>query len=193
MNCQNGQIRLKNKEEFEFPTQSVDGIVTKRGENRSEYSIIHKYYPMKLLISSGADTLLNDTDSWQHVENLIQRYFDDLENGVHIWTSFDLASAVIVDSSIKGKEKWSKRTIFYAIGQFSRFIKKNSRRIQVTCSSKTLRVIGFQRADKLIVLIVYNSTDLNIHANVIDGELKLAITVPKKTIQTIVYAVPKTK
>lgn len=185
-----------------YPSQAVDGLVIKTiwdASSADHHQAIQKYYPMKLSMSLGPDKYLHNSDPWYHVEQLIGRYFDDLENGVHIWISFKLANdignikeiktPIIVDLGNVAEQRFYKRTIFYVIGQFSRYIIPHSRRIDVTVSGGRLRVIGFQRPDKMIALIVYNSAKKgnDCHANISDGEHKFSVEVPNKTIQTILY------
>lgn len=61
-------------------------------------------------------------------------------------------SPIIVNQT---KDEFYKQPMFYAIGHFSKFISRGSKRIKLTQTS-IVKSVGFKRPDGAIVIVLYN-------------------------------------
>lgn len=81
-----------------------------------------------------------------------------------------------------------KQPIFYAIGQFSRFITEGSVRIDTTTSNSMVHSLAFRRPDGNVALVLYNEFNLPMTVTILDGNRKLTLTVAPQALKTIVYS-----
>lgn len=86
-----------------------------------------------------------------------------------------------------GRHEIYKQPMFYAIGHFSRFIVENSTRIDVQSSNDCVLTVGYQRPDKSIVIILFNKDSQETNIKLKDGNTKIRLTVPPRSIHTLVY------
>lgn len=127
------------------------------------------------------------------------KYFQDLEHSVNAWIDWNLildltggpnyvnntVEAAIITNADNGEIY--KQPIFYAIGQFSRFLTEGSVRIDVNTSNEMVKALGFRRPDGHVVLIFYNQYILPIELIIIADKRKLNLSIASSSIQTVVY------
>ncbi|XP_055677795.1 lysosomal acid glucosylceramidase [Lutzomyia longipalpis] len=167
----------------------------------------HKTFTNKLILnteSSIGDKPLQThgpiLGSWARAEEYITAYLQDLQHSVNGWIDWNLLldeqggpnyvnnfvdSAVIVN---KTADEAYKQPLFYAIGHFSRFITEDSVRIKVSSSDSHVEVVGFQRPDGRIVLVIYNKKEHAVKV-VLNIPLRTAVNVavPGKSIHSVIF------
>ncbi|XP_053694692.1 lysosomal acid glucosylceramidase-like [Sabethes cyaneus] len=166
-------------------------------------------YPDKLIFNTEAS--LGDKPfqthgpilgSWDRAESYITYILQDLRHNVHGWIDWNLMlneiggpnyannfveSAVVVNST-SGEEAY-KQPIFYGLGHFSRFITEGSRRFETTSTDSGVLVVGFERPDGKIALILYNKKSSSCEVTIKDPERGTAqLHLPPKSVHSILYA-----
>ncbi|CAK1590496.1 unnamed protein product [Parnassius mnemosyne] len=108
--------------------------------------------------------------SWERAEDYIKDIIEDLNNNVVGWMDWNFCldknggpnwagnhvdSPIIVDAE---KGEFLKQPMFYAMGHFSKFIPRGSRRIRVEKkpSSKYINEVAFLTPRNTVVLVIYN-------------------------------------
>uniref|UniRef100_A0A1L8DQR2 Glucosylceramidase n=2 Tax=Nyssomyia neivai TaxID=330878 RepID=A0A1L8DQR2_9DIPT len=139
--------------------------------------------------------------SWSRAEEYIMAYMQDLQHSVNGWIDWNLLldeqggpnyvnnfveSAIIVN---KTSDEAYKQPLFYVIGHFSRFIQENSIRIRTKSSDSHVDVVGFQRPDSKIILVIYNKkqTAVNIALN-FPQRPTVNIMIPGKSIHSVIFS-----
>ncbi|CAG5024569.1 unnamed protein product [Parnassius apollo] len=138
---------------------------------------LHERYPELFVIATEAcrgnlptDEKRVDLGSWERGEDYIKDIIQDLNNNIIGWMDWNYCldtnggpnwggsyvdSPIIVDA-VKGE--FLKQPMFYAMGHFSKFIPRGSRRIRVEekSSSKGTDEVAFVTPQNTVVLVIYN-------------------------------------
>lgn len=85
------------------------------------------------------------------------------------------------------KNELYKQPMFYAIGHFSRFVLPNSVRVDVQSETSAIIGVGFLRPDTSIALVLYNKSKRPAEIEIRDGNRKIELGVPAKSIHTVIY------
>ncbi|XP_012257370.1 lysosomal acid glucosylceramidase-like [Athalia rosae] len=138
--------------------------------------------------------------SWKRGEQYIEDIIENLEHWVTGWVDWNLAldekggpnwKKNFVDSAIIIKadnDEFYKQPMYYAIAHFSKFIPRNSLRIDTTKSSKYIKTVGFRTPDNNSVLVLYNTRSKKRSVSIRDPERgNIYLSLPPKSIHTIVY------
>ncbi|XP_037040601.1 lysosomal acid glucosylceramidase-like isoform X2 [Bradysia coprophila] len=138
--------------------------------------------------------------SWERAEQYAQSYIEDFTHWVVGWVDWNIVldeaggpnyvngtvdAPIIVNTT--AKNEFYKQPMFYAIGHFSRFIVENSTRIKVHSSNDCVLTVGYQRPDKSIVIVLFNKDSQKTNIKLRDGNTKIRLTVPPRSIHTLVY------
>ena len=83
-------------------------------------------------------------------------------------------------------KNYVKNASFYYIGHFSKFIKRDARRIGFSKFTDDLEVTAFQNPDESIVVVILNKTDINKKINLVLDEKVYSDKIDKHTIITFV-------
>lgn len=107
--------------------------------------------------------------SWDRGVEYFESYMQDLQHSVNGWIDWNLwldehggpnyvnntvDSPIIVNATSKSEAY--KQPMFYAIGHFSKFIQENSVRVETKTDHSFVDVVGFQRSDNTMVLVIQN-------------------------------------
>ena len=76
---------------------------------------------------------------------------------------------------------------YYYIGQFSKFIQPNAKRISTTVSRSSLLSTSFLNENGKLVTVVMNKTNKTINYNLYIENQKAVIEIPAHSIQTLIY------
>lgn len=75
------------------------------------------------------------------------------ESGGPNWAGNVVDAAVIVN---KTSDEFYKQPMFYAIGHFSKFVPRGSRRVSLTGGNRSVKAIAFHTPQDLIVIVFLN-------------------------------------
>ncbi|CAG5024581.1 unnamed protein product [Parnassius apollo] len=138
---------------------------------------LHGRYPELFVIATEAcngylptDKKRVDLGSWERGEDYIKDIIQDLNNNIVGWIDWNYClnkyggpnweenyvdSPIIVDAE---RGEFLKQPMFYAMGHFSKFIPRGSRRIRVQekSSSKCTDEVAFVTPQNTVVLVIYN-------------------------------------
>lgn len=169
-----------------------------------------KMFPGKLLLNT--ESCLGDKPyqvhgpvlgSWERGVEYFEAYLQDLQHSVNGWIDWNLwldenggpnyvnntvDSPVIVNAT--ANEAY-KQPMFYAIGHFSKFIKEGAVRVDTKSDNSFVDVVGFERQDKVMVLVVQNKhtsrkVRLEIQDNRRNGKV---LELAPNSFHTVVYRV----
>lgn len=76
---------------------------------------------------------------------------------------------------------------YYYIGHFSKFIRKDARRVSSSVSRSDLLSTSFLNVDGKLVTVVMNQTNKKVTYNLIIGAERSVVVIPAHAIQTLVY------
>jgi len=98
-----------------------------------------------------------------------------------------LSPTMIIEKSHDSAD-WYVTPEYYMIGQFSKFIRPEAKRISCTPGdAKSISAIAFKNVDKSIVVVLVNQTDKDHSFRLlVDGKEILSL-VPSKTVSTCMW------
>ncbi|KAG6461438.1 hypothetical protein O3G_MSEX012628 [Manduca sexta] len=141
--------------------------------------------------------------SWQRGRNYINDIIEDLNHNVVGWMDWNIClnqqggptwAENNVDSPIlvnAVKDEFYKQPMFYAMGHFSKFIPRGSRRIKVTEKKfffeKSVENVAFLTPNNTIVVVMYNDGhEKNVWIKFQDKQAVIKMT--EKSITTIIFS-----
>ncbi|KPJ07772.1 Glucosylceramidase [Papilio machaon] len=143
-----------------------------------------------------------DLGSWPRAVTYISDILEDLNHNVVGWIDWNLClnthggpnwsenyvdSPIIVDVI---KNEFYKQPMFYAMGHFSKFIKRGSRRIEVNeikrLFSSSVKHVGFLTPDGTVVLVLLNEGEKRI-VSVRCGKKKAVLELEAKSVTTMEF------
>ncbi|EDW15439.1 uncharacterized protein Dmoj_GI22783 [Drosophila mojavensis] len=172
----------------------------------------HAEMPDKLLLNTEScigdkpwQTHGPELGSWGRGESYMRAYIQDLLHHFNGWLDWNLVlderggpnyvhnyvdAPVIVNTT--SRTEFYKQPIYYAIGHFSKFLPEESVRIEAitneTESFPQLSVVGFQRPDGSVALIVYNGENLPVNVALNDSQRgAFSLRLPARSWHTVVY------
>lgn len=185
---------------------SYDAFLVPNQKNLSESE-----YPNKFMLStqgSIGDLRFNPQGpvlgSWDRAAEYIQRSMESLSYGVAGLIDWNLMldesggpnyylrnvreSPVVINA--RDGEAY-KQPMFYAIGHFSRFIKKDSVRINAISDWMNVSPVAFRRPDNSTVIIIHNTNKNTTEVSIRDVsrgmETRKTFVLPPESISTVVY------
>ena len=141
---------------------------------------LNKSFPDKLLIHTEGCTGYSNfkpEDELFNAEMYATEIIGDLNNGTNCFVDWNLVldysggpnhkknycnSPIMIN---KNKDGYIKTPSFYYIGQFSKYIKPNSRRIDINNPYKDIQITAFKNIDRTIAVILFNKNNFNIEYN----------------------------
>ncbi|CAH0595440.1 unnamed protein product [Chrysodeixis includens] len=158
-------------------------------------------YPGKFVIATeicagGVPTDAHLT-SWGKAELYANDIIENLSNNVIGWTDWNMCLNMEggpnwrggrVDAPVKINAQageFYKQPMFYAIGHFSKFVPRGSRRISATVESKTdVQNLAFLTPDNTIVMVLLNKGSAE-KVRIILGKKEAVLSLEAKSITTI--------
>ncbi|KAF7392932.1 hypothetical protein HZH66_008765 [Vespula vulgaris] len=197
---------LSNKKAYDY----IHGIAvhwyTDDFVSPSLLDITHDKYPNKFLLLTEAcvGSKANDypkvkLGSWERGEDYILNIIQNLRHSVTGWIDWNLALNKMgspnyinnfVDSPIivnPETDEFFKQPMYYAIKHFSRFVERNSVRIE-SMETNDIKSIAFETPSKMIVVVLYNTSSKSKNITIIDsknGNIKMKVS--SYSIHTILY------
>lgn len=167
---------------------------------------LQKFYPDKFIIGTeGCQGSMwfekhhVDLGSWKRGESYVQDIITDLNYGMVGWIDWNMClnrhggptwTGNYVDSPIivfPKKGEFVKQPMFYAMGHFSKFIPRGSRRIEVTaplCWKNSIQHVAFITPDNTTVMVLYNSGG-DKKVNIKIGEKLAVVNMPVHSFATV--------
>ncbi|CAK1590498.1 unnamed protein product [Parnassius mnemosyne] len=168
---------------------------------------LQRRYPELFVIATEAcrgnlpNEKVVDLGSWERAEAYIKDIIQDLNNNVigwmdwnfcldknggPNWTGGHVDSPIIVDAK---KGEFLKQPMFYAMGHFSKFIPRGSRRIRVEQkrSSKYIDEVAFLTPQNTVVLLIYNDSVNDATVGVKINNREAAVKLEAKSITTVEF------
>ncbi|XP_014615118.1 PREDICTED: glucosylceramidase-like [Polistes canadensis] len=166
----------------------------------------HYKYPNKYLLITEASNGFKKNDvpkvqlgSWERAHKYILDIIMNCRHWVRGWIDWNLVldknggpnvnknfvdAAVIINPE---NDEFFKQPMYYAIKHFSRFVERDSVRIDST-TTKDIETIAFETPSKMIVVILYNMSSEDKNVTITDsknGDIMIAIR--SYSIYTIIY------
>ncbi|XP_070073172.1 putative glucosylceramidase 4 [Drosophila takahashii] len=173
----------------------------------------HTEMPKKMLLNTEScigdkpwQTHGPELGSWQRGESYMRAYTQDLNHNFNGWLDWNLVldeqggpnyvknfvdAPVIVNAT--SRSEIYKQPIFYAIGHFSKFLPPQSVRIETRIENQgspftQLSVVGFQRPDGSVALIIYNGQNLPVDVALNDSQRgAINLRLPPRSWHTVLY------
>ncbi|XP_017091564.2 lysosomal acid glucosylceramidase [Drosophila bipectinata] len=173
----------------------------------------HAEMPDKMLLNTEScigdkpwQTHGPELGSWQRGESYMKAYTQDFRYNFNGWLDWNLVldeqggpnyinnfvdAPIIVNAS--SRNEFYKQPIYYAIGHFSKFLPEESVRIETTLENQTnlftqLSVVGFQRPDGSVALILYNGQNLPVDVALNDSQRgAINLRLPPRSWHTVLY------
>ncbi|XP_035743367.1 lysosomal acid glucosylceramidase-like [Vespa mandarinia] len=197
---------LRNKKALDY----IHGIAihwyTDEFISPSLLDITHNKYPNKFLLLTEACVGSQPNDnpkvqlgSWKRGEDYLLNIIQNLRHSVTGWIDWNLALNKMggpnyiynyVDSPIivnPETDEFFKQPTYYAIKHFSRFVERDSVRIE-SMETNDIKTIAFETPSKMIVVVLYNMSSKSKNITIIDsknGPIKMEIN--SYSIHTIIY------
>nr|XP_022911874.1 glucosylceramidase-like [Onthophagus taurus] len=166
----------------------------------------HYKYEDKFILSTEACEGSTRVDkgvrlgNWQRGENYAKDIIDDLNNWVIGWVDWNMAINMtggptyvenIVDAPIivDGKSKvFYKNPMYYAMGHFSKFLPRGSRRISLTGDYTNLDIVAFKKPKGGIAIEILNRYNYSIPLKIRYKNNKLiSLNVTPKSMNTVYW------
>lgn len=172
--------------------------VSEEFENLSK---VHELYPDKhILFTEGCQEGGVHLGSWSTGERYARNMIGDFNNWQEGWLDWNLVldemggpnhvgnycDAPIIADTKTGKIHYNSS--YYYIGQFSKFVKPNAKKLEVKLQGEAItKNVGFINEDDSIVLIVMNETDVDERFQVeLEGEY-VAYNLKAHSIVTFIF------
>ncbi|XP_070073173.1 lysosomal acid glucosylceramidase [Drosophila takahashii] len=144
--------------------------------------------------------------AWHRGDAYMRAYTQDLRHYVNGWLDWNLVldeqggpnyaknfvdAPIIVNAT--SRSEIYKQPIFYAIGHFSKFLPPHSVRIETRIENQgspftQLSVVGFQRPDGSVALIIYNGQNLPVDVALNDSQRgPINLRLPPRSWHTVLY------
>ncbi|XP_046474643.1 lysosomal acid glucosylceramidase-like [Neodiprion pinetum] len=170
-------------------------------ETHSNYSDKFLLLTEAAIWNATADTYVS-LGCWDRAEQYILDIIENLEHWVTGWVDWNLALDIdsgpawdnnTLDASIvvnADEDEFYKQPMFYAIAHFSKFIPRESVRVELSMSQDetSVKSVAFKTPENETVLVIYNMSTEEQQVTVYDPERgNFTLQLPFKSIQTILY------
>ncbi|XP_052751899.1 lysosomal acid glucosylceramidase-like isoform X2 [Galleria mellonella] len=183
---------------FYFDELSPPEILTKATED----------HPDKFILATEASNGVGPTipavvlGSWDRAQKYIKDIIEDLNYNVVGWVDWNIAldeqggptyinncidSPIIVNAQ---RGEFVKQPMFYALGHFSKFLPRGSRRINVSATypdSTPLDNVAFLTPRNTIVVVVYNEVDQTRAVRIRLGNQEAFLSIEPQSIATVEF------
>lgn len=171
------------------------------GDHFENIKLTKENYPEKLLIHTEGCTGFSIKRKSRQIPNAEIYAHDiigDLNAGANAYIDWNIlldfkggpnhvlnnCNAPIM-ANLFGKN-YIKNASYYYIGHFSKFIKRDARRIGFSKYTDGLEITAFQNSDESIVVVILNKTDVNKKINLVLNEKVYSDKIDKHSIITLV-------
>ena len=165
-------------------------------------SLVNEAYPdKKLMFTEGCIEKFDASkyQYWAHGERYGEQMIHDFNNGTVAWTDWNIlldqnggpnhvgnfCFAPVHANTDTGELIFTPS--YYYIGQFSKFIRPQAKRLSTAVSRSVLLSTSFKNKDGQLITVVMNKTDDPINYNLYLGEAEAAFEIPAHAIQTLIY------
>ncbi|MCL2650231.1 MAG: glycosyl hydrolase [Candidatus Azobacteroides sp.] len=171
------------------------------GDHFDNLRMAHELYPDKPLISSEFCIHLGDQNDWDDVERYANEMIGDFNNFMAASVDWNLIvdleggpyhnrdngggvkAKVYVD---KDKKDFILGPLYYTVGHFSKFIKRDAVRIGSSVYNDAIKVAAFSNPDGEIVVVVLNTTENDTTPKIRLNNYTAEFNLPAKSLQTLV-------
>ncbi len=164
--------------------------------------VVNECYPdKKLLFTEGCAENFDPEryQDWTNAERYGSAMINDFNNGTVGWIDWNIlldekggpnhagnyCFAPVHANTATGKLIYTPA--YYCIGQFSKFIRPNARRIASTSSRSQLLCTSFVNDDGSMVTVVMNQSEAPVRYRLIVGTKSADQAIPARAIQTLLY------
>lgn len=164
---------------------------------------VHEIFPEKKLIFTEGCNEKYSTENlnyWKNAERYGEAMIKDFNAGTVAWTDWNILLNYNGGPNHVGNYCFAPvhtnadytdliyTPSYYYIGQFSKYIHTNARRISTSTSFSFLLSTSFMNNDGRIVTIVMNTKDNELKYNlIVANEYCAKLTIPAHAIQTVIY------
>ncbi len=203
--------RVFERAEYAFKNggDNVDGIACHwySGDYFDELRMVRERWPNKeIVMSEGCVALTSlppdENRQWQAAEQYLHDIFGNINNGLTAFCDWNMTldenrgpfhfregRHCVADSPIISDNKEQKAVVqpsYYAIGHFSKFIRKGAKIIGTSKGRPSIELTAAKNPDGSIVIVIYNSLDADRKLILHLGDQILPITFESKSIYTVV-------
>ena len=107
----------------------------------------------------------------------------DLEGGPYHDRTGGCKAQVVVN---KDKNSFTLEPTFYAVGHFSKFVKRGARRIGNSCYNDYLKVTSFRNPDGEVVVVVLNKGEQAMKPKIRIYDCTATLNIPAKSLTTLI-------
>lgn len=163
---------------------------------------IKESYPDKnILFTEGCQEGFEESQyfRWSNAERYGNSMINDFNQGTVGWTDWNILldqtggpnhvnnlCFAPIHADLRTNELVYTPTYYY-IGHFSKFIKKNAKRVSTTSTRSTLESTSFQNEDGQITTVVMNKTNNPINYKIIVNNSEVSLSIPSHAMQTLIY------
>ena len=164
--------------------------------------LINESYPDKNLMFTEGCVENFDAEKyqfWPNGERYGEQMIHDFNNGTVAWTDWNIlldenggpnhvgnfCFAPVHADTPTGSLIFTPS--YYYIGQFSKFIRPNAKRVSTAVSRSVLLSTSFMNEDGRMATVVMNKTDENIEYKLIIDGAEAGFEIPAHAIQTLIY------
>jgi glucosylceramidase len=165
------------------------------------HNVQEAYPDKKLLFTEGTNEGFSRDkyQYWPNAERYGNSMINDFNNGTVGWTDWNIlldhnggpnhvgnfCFAPIHADTESGELIYTPA--YYYLGHFSKFIRKDARRVSSASTHSSLQSTSFINEDGSLVTIVMNQTDESINYNLVFVDEMVNLEIPAHGIQTLVY------
>ncbi len=164
-------------------------------------NILQSYPDMKLIFTEGTNENFSAEkyQYWPNAERYGYEMIRDFNRGTVAWTDWNIlldqnggpnhvqnfCFAPIHADTSTGELIYTPT--YYYIGHFSKFIREEAVRVSTTSSISFLLSTTFQNTDNTMATVVMNQSDQDLEYNFIVEDKQTKLTIPARSMQTLVY------
>lgn len=187
---------------FENAVDIIDGVAFHwySGDHFEALDYLSKVYPDKdFFFTEGCVeySCYRDKSSYENAQRYAHDLIGDFAHGTNAMTDWNLLldekggpnhvgnfceAPIMYDTSA---EKLIVNDSYYAIAHFSRFVKKNAKRI-LSSSFGNVEAVAFKNPDDSLVCVIMNTVDEAVDYVLRIGELTTKLTINSESIQTLI-------
>jgi len=175
------------------------------GDHFDNLRMAHELYPDKVLIAtenSGGGSIVGSTNWWNSVERYAKETIMNFNNFTAAAVAWNLildqngrpvhnrgtggSSPIIVDTDTK---QFILTSTYYTNGHFSKFIKRDATRIGSSSYNDAVKVAAFSNPDGEIIVVVLNTTSIDVKPLIRLNDCTAAFTMPAKSLITLIIPV----
>lgn len=170
------------------------------GDHFDNVQLTHDAYPDKhLIFTEGCQEGGPHLGAWENGERYARSIINDLNRWTEAWVDWNLildetggpnhvgnyCSAPIIADTQTGDIRY--QSSYFYIGQFSRFIRPDARRILCAKTLDALEATAFLNTDGTVVVVIMNRTEQPIEFDLKTTGAQAKAMIPRRGIKTFVF------